>query len=71
MSSVAEGHRPARLLLVVTLVLLGLVGIGRLAMEAWLVRAAPETLPKHGARAKTAAPFLMVIIDGLREPAAW
>ena len=66
-----EGYGPTRLLLVFGLVLLGLVGVGRLAMEAWLVRSAPESLPSFGARTDEASPFLMVIIDGLREPSAW
>lgn len=66
-----EGYGPTRLLLVYGLVLLGLVGVGRLAMEAWLVRSAPETLPEFGARTDKASPFLMVIIDGLRESSAW
>ena len=66
-----EGYGPTRLLLVFGLVLLGHVGVGRLAMEAWLVRSAPESLPSFGARTDEASPFLMVIIDGLREPSAW
>ncbi|MDF1700934.1 MAG: alkaline phosphatase family protein [Planctomycetota bacterium] len=66
-----HGYGPARLLLVFALVLLGLIGVGRLAMEAWLIRSAPETLPEFGARTDKASPYLLVIIDGLREPSAW
>lgn len=72
MTAVARGGQgPTRLLLVFGLVLLGLIGVGRLAMEAWLVRSAPEQLPAFGARTDEAAPFLLVIIDGLREQSAW
>ncbi len=58
-------------LLVFFLTLLGLIGVGRLAMEAWLNRPAPRELPEIGARTDQAAPFLLIIIDGLRESAAW
>jgi len=64
-------HGPARLLLVFALVLVGLVAVGRLAMEAWLNRPAPTELPEFGATTEEARPFLLVIIDGLREEAAW
>lgn len=60
-------------------VLTGLVGIGRLAMEAWLNRPAPAKPPKivpDVVPARTQAPgyvpqLLLVIIDGLRESSAW
>jgi len=58
-------------LLVFLLTFLGLVGVGRLAMEAWLNRPAPRELPEIGARTDKASPYLLVIIDGLRESSAW
>jgi hypothetical protein len=67
----APGFRPLHLLLVFALVLLGFVAVGRLAMEAWLNRPAPTELPEIGATTDTARPFLLVIIDGLREASAW
>ncbi|MDJ0522270.1 MAG: alkaline phosphatase family protein [Planctomycetota bacterium] len=67
----AAHHATARVLLVFALTLLGLVGVGRLAIEAWLYVPAPGTLPEIGATTDRAEPFLMVIIDGLREDSAW
>ena len=64
-------RRRGETLLVFALVLLGLLGIGRLAMEAWMMRPAPTSLPEIGARTETARPLLIAIIDGLREDSAW
>jgi len=67
----AAHHATARVLLVFALTLLGIVGVGRLAIEAWLYVPAPDKLPEIGARTDVAQPFLLVIVDGLREAAAW
>ena len=63
------GRRKALLLLL--LVLLGLIVVGRLAMRAWLDRPAPQRLPEVGATTAEARPLCFVVIDGLREAAAW
>lgn len=63
------GRRKALLLLL--LVLLGLIVVGRLAMRAWLDRPAPHRLPEVGATTSEARPLCFVVIDGLREAAAW
>lgn len=62
---------PARTALLLLLVLLVLLGVGRMAMEAWQNRETPSTLPEIGARTDTASPFLLVILDGLREGTSW
>jgi hypothetical protein len=70
--SAGPGRHPSgRTLLLFGLVLLGFVGVGRLALEAWMVRPAPRHLPEIGARRTKAAPYLFVVLDGLREAAAW
>ena len=56
-------------LLVVLLALVGLLGLGRLALAAWLDRPQPGDLPSFGARTDEARPFLLVVIDGLHEQA--
>ncbi len=72
MSAPVPGSWPrAGVLLVGMLALLGLVAIGRLAMEAWLNRPAPAVLPEIGATCDEATPFLLVVIDGLRESSAF
>ncbi len=67
----AAHHATARVLLVYALTLLGLVGVGRLAIEAWLHVPAPRDLPEIGATTDEARPFCLIIIDGLRETGAW
>ena len=60
-----------RALWIVVLTLLTLLTVGRMAMEAWSNRPAPGTLPEVGARTEVAAPFLLVVLDGLREGTSW
>ena len=56
-------------LILVLLTALGLIGIGRLAEATWIRRPIPSELPEIGARTEQAAPFLLVVIDGLHERA--
>ncbi len=67
----AQAFGRRKTLLLFFLGLFGLMAVGRLALEAWMHRPAPHELPEIGARTDKAAPFLLVIIDGLREPTAW
>ena len=80
-----SGGRPSRrstvagVLVLFFLVLAGLVLTGRLAMDGWLGRPMPGEVPRitpavlpEGVEAdKPPAPFLLCIVDGLREQAAW
>lgn len=67
----APGGGRGGVLAVALLALLGLIAVGRLAMEAWLHRPAPAQLPEIGATRTEATPFLLVVIDGLREESAF
>ncbi len=48
-----------------------LMGVGNLAILAWLHRPTPRSLPEIGARTEEASPFFLAVIDGLREGSAW
>jgi len=70
MEPVTPTASPPRVLAALALVVAGFVVVGRLAVDAWLVRAAPDR-PRVVAREPTArpTPFFLGIVDGLRAEA--
>ena len=64
-------YRRGHMALVCLLSFVFLMGVGNLAILAWLHRPTPVTLPEIGARTNEASPFFLAVIDGLRETSAW